>query len=85
LFSRICRALSAGIAKTIGQPVVAVMLNSLVMATIVIGIRQMTGGGIASRVVAMTMCHSVCVSPLPIAVVLLMQRWFVTGLVESEK
>jgi sn-glycerol 3-phosphate transport system permease protein len=85
LFSRICRALSAGIAKTIGQPVVAVMLNSLVMATIVIGIRQMIGNGDTQTEWHIVMATTLLAIPPPVAVVLLMQRWFVTGLVESEK
>jgi sn-glycerol 3-phosphate transport system permease protein len=60
--------------------------------TIVIGIRQMIGNGIRQMIGngdAQTAWHLVMATALlamlPVAVVLAMQRWFVAGLVETEK
>jgi sn-glycerol 3-phosphate transport system permease protein len=61
LAANFAEALTAGTAKTSGEPVTAMLLNSLVMATTLLAIVP------------------------PVMVVLLMQRWFVRGLVEAEK
>jgi sn-glycerol 3-phosphate transport system permease protein len=55
------------------------------MQTIVIGITKMIGTGDAQTDWQLIMATSVLAMLPPVAVVILMQRWFVKGLVESEK
>jgi sn-glycerol 3-phosphate transport system permease protein len=59
--------------------------NSPPMATIVIGIRQMIGVGDALTPWGLVMATTILAMLPPVLVVVLMQRWFVKGLVESEK
>ena len=59
--------------------------NSASMMTIVIGIKTLLGGGDAQTEWNLVMATTVLAMLPPIAVVVLMQRWFVKGLVESEK
>ena len=55
------------------------------MTTIVIGIRQMIGNGDTQTEWHIVMATALLAILPPIAVVVLMQRWFVRGLVEAEK
>ncbi len=55
------------------------------MATIVIGITKMIGTGDAQTDWQLIMATAVMAMVPPVAVVILMQRWFVKGLTESEK
>jgi sn-glycerol 3-phosphate transport system permease protein len=55
------------------------------MDTIVIGITKMIGTGDAQTDWNLIMATAVLAMLPPVAVVVLMQRWFVKGLVESEK
>ncbi|HZT89141.1 MAG TPA: sn-glycerol-3-phosphate ABC transporter permease UgpE [Stellaceae bacterium] len=55
------------------------------MTTIVIGIRQMIGNGDTLTDWQLVMATAMLAMLPPVAVVLLMQRWFVKGLVEVEK
>jgi sn-glycerol 3-phosphate transport system permease protein len=59
--------------------------NSPAMTTIVIGIRQMIGNGDAQTAWHLVMATGLLATLPPMAVVLGMQRWFVRGLVETEK
>ena len=59
--------------------------NSPGMTTIVIGIRQMIGSGDTQTEWQIVMATALLAILPPIMVVLLMQRWFVKGLVEAEK
>jgi sn-glycerol 3-phosphate transport system permease protein len=59
--------------------------NTPSMTTIVIGIRQMIGNGDAQTAWHLVMATSLLALLPPIAVVLVMQRWFVKGLIEPEK
>ena len=59
--------------------------NTPSMTTIVIGIRQMIGNGDAQTAWHLVMATALLAMLPPIAVVLAMQRWFVAGLVETEK
>jgi sn-glycerol 3-phosphate transport system permease protein len=59
--------------------------NSASMMTIVIGIKTLLGGGDAQTEWNLVMATTVLAMLPPVAVVVLMQRWFVKGLVESEK
>jgi len=59
--------------------------NSPGMTTIVIGIRQMIGNGDTQTEWQIVMATALLAIIPPVAVVLLMQRWFVRGLVEAEK
>src|SRR6266853_1098364 len=59
--------------------------NSADMTTIVIGIRQMIGNGDTQTEWHLVMATALLAILPPVAVVLLMQRWFVRGLVEAEK
>jgi sn-glycerol 3-phosphate transport system permease protein len=59
--------------------------NTPAMTTIVIGIRQMIGNGDAQTSWHLVMATALLALLPPIAVVLAMQRWFVTGLIEPEK
>ena len=59
--------------------------NSPGMTTIVIGIRQMIGNGDTQTEWQIVMATALLAILPPVAVVLLMQRWFVRGLIESEK
>jgi len=59
--------------------------NTPSMTTIVIGIRQMIGNGDSLTDWQLVMATAVLAIVPPVAIVLLMQRWFVRGLVESEK
>jgi sn-glycerol 3-phosphate transport system permease protein len=59
--------------------------NSPSMTTIVIGIRQMIGNGDTQTEWHIVMATALLAILPPVMVVLLMQRWFVRGLVESEK
>jgi sn-glycerol 3-phosphate transport system permease protein len=55
------------------------------MDTIVIGITKMIGTGDAQTDWNLIMATAVLAMLPPVAVVVLMQRWFVKGLVETEK
>src|SRR5947199_3956984 len=59
--------------------------NSASMTTIVIGLKQMIGTGDAQTEWHIVMATTILAILPPVAVVLLMQRWFVKGLVEAEK
>ncbi len=59
--------------------------NSPSMTTIVIGIRQMIGNGDTQTEWHIVMATTLLAVLPPVLVVLLMQRWFVKGLVEAEK
>jgi sn-glycerol 3-phosphate transport system permease protein len=59
--------------------------NSADMVTIVIGLRQMIGTGDGRTDWDIVMATAMLAMLPPALVVLLMQRWFVKGLVESEK
>jgi sn-glycerol 3-phosphate transport system permease protein len=59
--------------------------NDAKMTTIVIGIRRMLGGGDAQTEWSIVMATTVLALLPPVLIVLLMQRWFVKGLVETEK
>jgi sn-glycerol 3-phosphate transport system permease protein len=59
--------------------------NSPGMTTIVIGIRQMIGNGDTQTEWHIVMATALLAILPPVLVVLLMQRWFVRGLVEAEK
>lgn len=59
--------------------------NSADMETIVIGITKMIGTGEAANDWNLIMATTVVAMLPPVAVVVLMQRWFVKGLVDSEK
>jgi len=59
--------------------------NSSSMMTIVVGIKTLLGGGDALTEWNMVMATTVLAMLPPVAIVVLMQRWFVKGLVESEK
>ena len=59
--------------------------NSPRMTTIVIGIRQMIGNGDTQTEWHIVMATALLAILPPVMVVLLMQRWFVRGLVEAEK
>jgi sn-glycerol 3-phosphate transport system permease protein len=55
------------------------------MYTVVIGIKRMMAGGDAATEWQLVMATAMLALLPPVAVVLLMQRWFVKGLVDSEK
>jgi sn-glycerol 3-phosphate transport system permease protein len=55
------------------------------MITIVIGITKMIGMGDAQTDWNLIMATAVLAMLPPVAIVILMQRWFVKGLVETEK
>ncbi len=55
------------------------------METIVVGITKMIGTGWAQTDWQLIMATSTLAMLPPVAIVILMQRWFVKGLVESEK
>jgi len=55
------------------------------MSTIVIGITKMIGTGDAQTDWQIIMATAVLAMLPPVAIVIVMQRWFVKGLVESEK
>src|SRR6266481_4393226 len=59
--------------------------NSPAMTTIVVGIRQMIGNGDTQTAWHLLMATALLALLPPIAVVALMQRWFVKGLIEPEK
>jgi sn-glycerol 3-phosphate transport system permease protein len=59
--------------------------NTPSMSTVVIGIRQMIGNGDSLTDWQLVMATAILAMLPPVAVVLLMQRWFVKGLVEAEK
>jgi sn-glycerol 3-phosphate transport system permease protein len=59
--------------------------NTPSMTTIVIGIRQMIGNGDTQTEWHIVMATALLAILPPVAVVLLMQRWFVKGLVDTEK
>jgi sn-glycerol 3-phosphate transport system permease protein len=59
--------------------------NSPSMTTIVIGIRQMIGNGDTQTEWHIVMATALLAILPPVLVVVLMQRWFVRGLVEAEK
>jgi sn-glycerol 3-phosphate transport system permease protein len=61
------------------------MTRSPGMDTIVIGISKMIGTGDAQNDWNLIMAAAILAMLPPVAVVLLMQRWFVKGLVDSEK
>ena len=55
------------------------------MATIVIGIRRMIAGGDAAVEWNLVMATAMLAMLPPVLIVVLMQKWFVKGLVESDK
>jgi sn-glycerol 3-phosphate transport system permease protein len=55
------------------------------MATIVMGIKRMTPTGDAAAEWNLVMATVVLAMLPPVAVVVLMQRWFIKGLIETEK
>ena len=55
------------------------------MYTVVIGIKRMIGGGDAAQRVELVMATAMLAMLPPALVVMLMQRWFVKGLVDTEK
>lgn len=55
------------------------------MYTVVIGIKRMMAGGDAATEWQLVMATAVLALVPPVTVVLLMQRWFVKGLVDAEK
>ena len=55
------------------------------MYTVVIGIKRMMAGGDAATEWQLVMATAMLALLPPVAVVLLMQRWFVRGLVDAEK
>jgi sn-glycerol 3-phosphate transport system permease protein len=55
------------------------------MYTVVIGIKRMMAGGDAATEWQLVMATATLALMPPVAVVLLMQRWFVKGLVDAEK
>ncbi len=55
------------------------------MSTIVIGIRRMIGGGDAAVEWNLVMATAMLAMLPPVLVVVLMQKWFVKGLVDSDK
>ena len=55
------------------------------MYTVVIGIKRMMAGGDAATEWQLVMATAMLALLPPVAVVLLMQRWFVKGLVDTEK
>jgi sn-glycerol 3-phosphate transport system permease protein len=59
--------------------------NDAKMTTIVIGIRRMLGNGDAQTEWSVVMATTVLALLPPVLIVVLMQRWFVKGLVETEK
>ncbi|QCO02926.1 sn-glycerol-3-phosphate ABC transporter permease UgpE [Azospirillum argentinense] len=59
--------------------------NSAEMETVVIGITKMIGNGEAATDWNLIMATTVLAMLPPVTVVVLMQRWFVKGLVDSEK
>jgi sn-glycerol 3-phosphate transport system permease protein len=59
--------------------------NSSSMMTIVIGIKTLLGGADAQTEWNIVMATTILAMVPPVAIVILMQRWFVKGLVESEK
>jgi sn-glycerol 3-phosphate transport system permease protein len=59
--------------------------NSPGMTTIVIGLKQMIGSGDTQTEWQIVMATALLAILPPVIVVLLMQRWFVKGLVEAEK
>lgn len=64
-------------------PILAASGRSL--TTIIIGMRQMIGNGDTQTEWQIVMATALLAMAPPVAVMLLMQRWFVKGLVESEK
>jgi sn-glycerol 3-phosphate transport system permease protein len=61
------------------------MVSDRSLETIVVGITKMIGSGDAQSPWHVIMATTVMALIPPVAVVILMQRWFVKGLVESEK
>src|SRR3984957_2498340 len=59
--------------------------NTPSMTTIIIGMRQMIGNGDTQTEWQIVMATALMAILPPVAVVLLMQRWFVKGLVDTEK
>ena len=59
--------------------------NTPSMTTIIIGMRQMIGNGDTQTEWHIVMATALLAILPPVAVVLLMQRWFVKGLVDTEK
>jgi sn-glycerol 3-phosphate transport system permease protein len=59
--------------------------NTPSMTTIIIGMRQMIGNGDTQTEWQIVMATALLAILPPIAVVLLMQRWFIKGLVDTEK
>jgi sn-glycerol 3-phosphate transport system permease protein len=59
--------------------------NDARMTTIVIGIKRMLGHGDAQTEWSVVMATTVLALLPPVLIVILMQRWFVKGLVETEK
>ncbi|AWK87667.1 sn-glycerol-3-phosphate ABC transporter permease UgpE [Azospirillum thermophilum] len=62
-----------------------VVTNSAEMETMVIGVTKMIGNGDSANDWNLIMATTVLTMLPPVAVVVLMQRWFVKGLVDTEK
>jgi len=62
-----------------------IVTNSAEMTTIVIGLTRMIGTGDGRTDWDLVMATAILAMAPPALIVLLMQRWFVKGLVESEK
>ncbi len=61
------------------------IVNSPSLSVVVVGIRSLIGGGESKTAWELVMATAILAMVPPMAVVVLMQRWFVKGLVESEK
>ena len=61
------------------------IVNDRSMETVVVGLTKMIGGGDAQNEWNVIMATAVLAMLPPVAVVMLMQRWFVKGLTETEK
>ena len=61
------------------------IVNDRSMETVVVGLTKMIGGGDAQNEWNVIMATAVLALLPPVAVVFLMQRWFVKGLTETEK
>ena len=92
LAANFAEALSAGTAKTSGEPVTAMLMNSLVMALAIAAGKILISLPSAYAVVFFRFpLRRVCFWAIfvtlmpPVLVVVLMQRWFVRGLIEAEK
>ena len=61
------------------------VVNDRSLETVVVGLAKMIGAGDAQNEWSVIMATAVLALLPPVAVVVLMQRWFVKGLTETEK